>query len=55
MNIAERCDRRRRGDRVDLRGFVAVENSASVLMLEIAPQEAACGNSVFTGGAFRIG
>src|SRR6202035_508466 len=32
----------------------AAENGASVLMLEIAPQDAACGNSAFTGGAFRI-
>src|SRR5277367_5223615 len=32
----------------------ARESDASVLMLEIAPQEAACGNSAFTGGAFRI-
>ena len=32
----------------------ARENGASVLMLEIAPQDAACGNSAFTGGAFRI-
>src|ERR1700732_5482757 len=32
----------------------AKENGASVLMLEIAPQDAACGNSAFTGGAFRI-
>ncbi len=23
-------------------------------MLEIAPEEAACGNSAFTGGAFRV-
>ncbi len=32
----------------------ARENGASVLMLEIAPEEAACGNSAFTGGAFRV-
>src|SRR5258707_8088260 len=32
----------------------AKENGASVLMLEIAPQDAACGNSAFTGGAFRV-
>ncbi len=32
----------------------AAENGASVLMLEIAPQDAACGNSAFTGGAFRV-
>src|SRR5580700_3899760 len=32
----------------------AAEHGASVLMLEIAPQDAACGNSAFTGGAFRI-
>ncbi|HVH77841.1 MAG TPA: FAD-dependent oxidoreductase, partial [Stellaceae bacterium] len=32
----------------------ARENGASVLMLEIAPQDQACGNSAFTGGAFRI-
>jgi tricarballylate dehydrogenase len=32
----------------------AAENGASVMMLEIAPQEAACGNSAFTGGAFRV-
>ncbi len=32
----------------------ARENGASVLMLEIAPQDAACGNSAFTGGAFRL-
>ena len=32
----------------------ARENGVSVLMLEIAPKEAACGNSAFTGGAFRL-
>src|ERR1700732_4564944 len=32
----------------------ARENGASVLMLEIAPRDAACGNSAFTGGAFRL-
>ena len=32
----------------------ARENGGSVLMLEIAPEEAACGNSAFTGGAFRL-
>ena len=32
----------------------AAENGASVLMLEIAPEDAACGNSAFTGGAFRL-
>ena len=32
----------------------ARENGASVLMLEIAPEDARGGNSAFTGGAFRI-
>ncbi len=32
----------------------AREHGASVLMLEIAPEPYACGNSAFTGGAFRI-
>src|SRR5262249_39652127 len=32
----------------------ARENGASVLMLEIAPEDSACGNSAFTGGAFRV-
>ncbi len=32
----------------------ARENGASVLMLEIAPEDQRGGNSAFTGGAFRI-
>jgi tricarballylate dehydrogenase len=32
----------------------AKQHGASVLMLEIAPEAAACGNSAFSGGAFRV-
>ena len=32
----------------------ARENGASVLMLEIAPEDQKGGNSAFTGGAFRV-
>src|SRR5499427_6183278 len=32
----------------------ARENGARVLMLEIAPEDQRCGNSAFTGGAFRV-
>src|SRR5215469_6734777 len=55
MNIAERdIIVVGAGNAATCAALSARENGASVLMLEIAPEEAACGNSAFTGGAFRV-